>query len=86
MDRAVRGIQTASPLFPLPVSITISVKSPFPWPAGSAFEFQAGLLGLYQSLLTRPDPRADALPVTRDSWYHAQPDRDDPLVSGPAMS
>lgn len=37
--------------------------------AGSAYYFQAGRLGLYQSLLAKPENGGSGLPLTRQDWY-----------------
>lgn len=40
--------------------------------AGSAYYFQTGRLGLYQSLLAKPDHGRSGLPLTRQDWYRAE--------------
>jgi cyclopropane-fatty-acyl-phospholipid synthase len=37
--------------------------------AGSAYYFATGRLGLYQSLLVKPDRGRSGLPLTREDWY-----------------
>lgn len=39
--------------------------------AGSAYEFRCGRLGIYQTLLAKPDHGQCALPLTRADWYRA---------------
>jgi len=41
--------------------------------AGSAFGFETGRLGLYQSLLVKSGRQASRLPLTRDDWYQQHP-------------
>jgi cyclopropane-fatty-acyl-phospholipid synthase len=41
--------------------------------AGSAFGFETGRLGLYQSLLVKSGRQASRLPLTRDDWYQQYP-------------
>ena len=41
--------------------------------AGSAYSFETGRLGLYQSLLVKSDRQAPRLPLTRCDWYRQCP-------------
>jgi cyclopropane-fatty-acyl-phospholipid synthase len=40
--------------------------------AGSAYYFATGRLGLYQSLLVKPDRGRSGLPLTRGGWYRGE--------------
>jgi cyclopropane-fatty-acyl-phospholipid synthase len=37
--------------------------------AGSAYGFWSGRIGIYQSLLSKPDHGDSRLPLTRADWY-----------------